>query len=159
MPVTNLRSKWLNGHLSFKQVGTTGGRHIVEAGSYVYKGSFTTAEANTGAEILPALPGFKYRMQDMALIAVGGNAATATSVDIEGTQSSSVVKLMAGLIAGLTEDTLLRAGTATNGVILAAGASFAACDANTAITLGVTTDNLATATHIIVLLTYTIEEA
>jgi hypothetical protein len=93
----------------------------------------------------------------MAMIAIGGNAATATSVDILGTQSASSVKLMDGRVAGLTQSTLLRAGTATNGLILADGASFVANDVNTAITIAKTGSNLATATHIDVLLTYSIE--
>lgn len=117
----------------------------------------TTAQVNAGLTLLPAVPGRKYRIHDVALIAIGGNAATATSVDILGTQSDSSVKLMAGLVAGLTQNTLLRAGAATNGVILAAGASFVANDVNTAITIGKTGSDLATATHIDVLLTYSIE--
>lgn len=120
---------------------------------------FTTAQVNAGATILAAIPGYKYRLCDMAMIAIGGAAATATSVDIIGTQSTSAVKLMDARVAGLTENTLLRAGTATNGLILAAGASFVANDANTAITIGKTGSNLATATHIDVLISYTIEPA
>lgn len=117
----------------------------------------TTAQVNAGHTLLAALPGLKYRLHDMAMIAVGGNAATATSVDILGTQSTSSVKLMDGRVAGLTQSTLLRAGTTTNGLILADGASFVACDANTAITINHTGSDLATATHIDVLLTYTVE--
>lgn len=123
----------------------------------VLRTRFTTAQVNAGATILTALPGLRYRVHDISLIAEGGNAATATSVDVLGTQSSSVVKLMDGRVAGLTQNTLLRAGTATNGLILAAGASFAPCDANTAITIGKTGSDLATATHVHVLLTYDIE--
>lgn len=156
--VTLIRSAWKNGTLLFSRLSSVG-NVVLPNGALVHKASFTTAEVNAGAEILPALPGFKYRMQDIALIAVGGAAATADSVDILGTQAASGVKLMAGLVAGLTEDTLLRAGTATNGVILAAGASFAANDANTSITIGKTGGSLATATSVIALLTYTIEEA
>jgi hypothetical protein len=118
----------------------------------------TAAEVNAGIEMLPAHPNKAYRLVDMSLIAEGGNAATATSVDIIGTQAASAVKLMDGRVAGLTQNTLLRAGTATNGLILAAGASFAACDVNTPITLGKTGSNLATATHIIALLQY-VEDA
>jgi hypothetical protein len=123
----------------------------------VLRARFTAAQVNAGATILTALPGLKYRVHDISLIAEGGNAATATSVDVLGTQSASSVKLMDGRVAGLTQNTLLRAGTATNGLILAAGASFAPCDANTAITIGKTGSDLATATHIHVLLTYDIE--
>lgn len=158
MSVTNLRSSWKNGLLVFRAL-VSGAKVVSPGATYVHRQNVLTADVNTGAELLPALPGFKYRMQDMALIAVGGAAATATSVDIKGTQATSVVKLMDGRVAGLTENTLLRAGTATNGLILAAGASFAACDENTAITIGSTTGDLATATSIDVLLTYTIEEA
>ena len=117
----------------------------------------STAQVNAGHTVLPAIAGFKYRIQDMALIAIGGNAATATGVQIRGTQSASAVILMDGKVAGLTRSTLLRAGTATNGLILADGASFVANDANTAITVIKDGTDLATATHIDVLLTYTVE--
>jgi hypothetical protein len=117
----------------------------------------TTPQVNAGHTVLPAIAGFKYRIQDMALIAIGGNAQTATGVMILGTQGTASVKLMDGKVAGLTRSTLLRAGTATNGIILADGASFVANDANTAITVIKDGTDLATATHIDVLLTYTVE--
>jgi hypothetical protein len=103
------------------------------------------------------LTGQKYRLVDLALIAIGGNAATATGVMVRGTQAAAVVKLMDAKVAGLTQSTLLRIGTATNGVILADGASFVANDANTAITIIKDGSDLATATNIDVLLSYTIE--
>jgi hypothetical protein len=117
----------------------------------------TAAQVNAGHTLLPAMSGQRYRMHDMAMIAVGGNAATAIGVMIQGTQAASVVKLMDGKVAGLTRSTLLRAGTATNGLILADGASFAPNDVNTAITVIKDGSNLATATHIDVLLTYSLE--
>jgi hypothetical protein len=119
----------------------------------------TTANVNAGATLLPAVPGFKYRLQDLALIAIGGNAATATGVLVRGTQSSSVVSLLDAKVAGLTRSNYLRAGTATNGVILADGASFVANDVNTAITIIKDGSDLATATHIDALLTYVLEAA
>jgi len=158
MSVTNVRSEWKNGHLVFR-THANNGQVITPKGAYVHRQRFTVAEVNAGAEVLPALPGFRYRMQDMALIATGGGASGATSVDILGTQATVSVKLMDGRVAGLTDDTLLRAGTATNGVILAEGASFTACDANTPITINHTAGDVATSSHIDVLLTYTIEEA
>jgi hypothetical protein len=158
MPVTNVRSKWKNGHLVFESAANNG-TVVVPSVSRVHRQSVTTGQVNTGHELLPALPGFRYRIQDMALIAVGGAAQVATSVDIIGVQAASNVKLMDARIAGLTENTLLRAGTVTNGLILAAGASFALCDANTAITIGKTGSNVTTATSFVALLTYTIEEA
>ena len=113
----------------------------------------TAAEVNAGVTLLPAKAGVKYRMCDAIMIAIGGNAATATSVDILGTQSASGVKLVAGAVAGLTQSAVARAG-ATNIAVLADGASFVDCDVNTAITVGKTGSNLATATHVDVLLSY-----
>lgn len=114
---------------------------------------FTTAEVNAGVTLLPAKAGVKYRMCDAIMIAIGGNAATATSVDILGTQSAASVKLVAGAVAGLTQSAVARAG-ATNISVLADGASFVDNDVNTAITVGKTGSNLATATHVDVLLSY-----
>jgi hypothetical protein len=118
----------------------------------------TTAEINAGVTLLAALPGYKYRMVDAAAIAIGGNAATTTGVDITATLSTAR-KLVAFKTAGLTQSTLLRAGTATNGVLLADGASHTANDANTAITVIKDTADLATATAIDILLSYVIEVA
>jgi predicted RecA/RadA family phage recombinase len=115
--------------------------------------TFTVAQVNAGADILPAIDGYKYKLVDAEMIAIGGAAATATTVDILGTQAASSVKLVANAVAGLTQNTLLRAG-ATNSTILAAGASFDACDENTAITINKTGSNVATATSIRVKVRY-----
>lgn len=116
----------------------------------------TIAEVNAGLTLLPAIAGSKYRLHDAAAIAVGGAAGAVTTVDILATQSASSVKLVAFGQAALTQNTLLRAG-ASGGTILAAGASFVANDANTAITIGKTGSDVTTATHIDVLLTYAVE--
>jgi hypothetical protein len=113
----------------------------------------TTAQVNAGFELLPAVPGLRYRVNDMSLIAIGGAAATATSVDIRATQAAASVNLLSAAVAGLTQNTLLRAGAA-NAAILNNGSSFVPNDANTPITLARTGSNLATATHIDVLLSY-----
>lgn len=117
---------------------------------------FTTAQVNAGATLLTAVPGLRWRMQDCAMIAIGGGAATATSVDLQAVQSASTVSLVANAVAGLTQNTLLRAG-ATNSAILAGGLSFVANDANTAITIARVGSNLATATHIDVIATFVLE--
>lgn len=117
---------------------------------------FTTAQVNAGATLLTAVPGLKWRMQDCAMIAIGGGAATATSVDLQAVQSSSTVSLVANAVAGLTQNTLLRAG-ATNSSIIAGGLSFVANDANTAITIAKVGSNLATATHIDVIATFVLQ--
>lgn len=113
----------------------------------------TTAEVNAGLTLLPAVTGVKYRIHDVSMIAIGGNASGATTVDVLGTQSASSVKILASAVAGLTQNTLLRAGAA-NATILAAGASFAVCDTGTAVTIGKTGPDLATSTAVHVLLTY-----
>jgi predicted RecA/RadA family phage recombinase len=118
----------------------------------------TTAEVNAGLTILPAIAGFRYRLSDAKMIAIGGAAATATSVDILATQSASSVKLVAAAVAGLTQSAVLRAG-ATNSAVLADGASFNVCDANTAITVAKTGSSLATATHIDFIIDYVVEPA
>jgi hypothetical protein len=122
----------------------------------VIRKRFTIAEVNAGATILPALVGHKYRMHDAIMISVGGAAATATTVDILGTVTTSR-KLLAVAVAALTQSAVVRAGAA-NATVLADGASFTANDENTAITIGKTGSDVATATHIDVELTYTIEE-
>lgn len=130
----------------------------VEGAAKVLRARATAAEVNAGLVLLPAVPGYKYRIQDAALISIGGNASGATTVDVLATRSGSAVKILAAAVAGLTANTLLRAG-ATNATILAAGASFIDNDANTAVTIGKTGSNLATSTHIDVLLTYTLVKA
>jgi hypothetical protein len=92
------------------------------------------------------------------MISEGGAASGATSVDLKGTQSGSGVNLVANAIAALTQNTLVRAGDA-NSAVLAAGASFAACDANSAITAGKTGSSLATTTHVHYLVSYVAEKA
>lgn len=146
------------------EAATTDG-DIIEVTSYnpdpgcvrQLRSRFTIAQVNAGATVLPALANRKYRVCDLALIAVGGNVGAATGVLVRGTQSASAVTLMDSKTAGLTRSTLLRAGTATNGLILADGASFVANDTNTAITIIKDGSDITTATHIDVLLTYVVE--
>lgn len=117
---------------------------------------FTIAQINAGAQLLPALSRGKYRLVTAAMIAVGGAAAVVTTVDLLGTQSGSSVKLLAAAQAQLTQSTYVSAGS-TGGAILADGASFVACDRNTALTVGKTGGDVTTATHIDVLVAYVIE--
>lgn len=118
----------------------------------------TIAQVNAGLELLPALPGYKYRMQNMQAISVGGAAGAVTTVDVLGTQSAASVKLAAFGQAALTQSTVLRPGV-SGCTVLADGDSFVACDANTAITVGKTGSSVTTATHIDIDLTYTVEAA
>lgn len=166
MPATKVKSQWSAGNLQFladdgtvlAEFDGTGEQLIVPGMVRSVRHRFTAAEVNAGATIVAAIDGYQFRLVDASLIAIGGNAATATSVDILATQSASSVKLVAAAVAGLTQNALLRAG-ASNAAILAAGASFVLNDENTAITISKTGSNLATATHIDVLLTYAVEAA
>lgn len=112
----------------------------------------TLVEVNAGHTLLTPPSGMKVRMIDCALIAVGEDAAGATTVDI----LDDTTKLVAAAIAGLTQSALLRAG-ATNAAILADGASFVVRAADAPITIGVTGAALTTLTHVDVLLTFSLE--
>ena len=119
----------------------------------------TVAEVNSGVTLLAA-PGaaYKYCMVGCKAIAVGGAAGATTTVDVLGTQSASGVKLVAFSQASLTQSTVLTAG-GSGSTVLADGASFVACDANTAITVGKTGGSVTTATHIDIIFEYVIEAA
>jgi hypothetical protein len=118
----------------------------------------TIAAINAGATLLPAIPGYKYRMLDIKAIAVGGNVAAVTSVDVKGVQATSAVILALFAQASLTRSTVLRPGIAGT-TVLADGASFASNDANTAITVIKAGSDITTATHVDFLLDYVIEVA
>jgi len=119
----------------------------------------TAAQVNAsgGHVLLPAVAGVKYRLVDASMISVGGAAAGATAVRIVGTQAASAVALVSNTVGALTQNTRVLAGITVNSSILAAGASFVANDANTAITIDRTVANLTGSTDIDVLLSYTIE--
>lgn len=165
MPATNVKSEWVNGNLVFS---TNGGTELLKLDAAVgilaqngvartLRTRVTTAQVNAGLTLLAALAGYKYRFVDCTLIAIGGAAATATAVIISGTQSGAAV-LISAAVAALTQSTVVKPNTA-NVTVLADGASFIANDANTAITIAKTGSDLATATHIDVILTYAIEAA
>jgi len=118
----------------------------------------TIAEANAGLTLLAAIPGYKYRLNNATMIAIGGNVATVTTLDILGTQATTEVKLVAFAQAQLLRSVVLRPGI-TGAAVLADGASFAACDENKPIRLLKTGTDAATATHVDVILDYTIEAA
>lgn len=116
----------------------------------------TIAEVNAGATLIPAVPGLKARLVDMAMIAIGGAVGAATAVVINGVQSTSTVALASVAIAALTQNTIVYPGVA-NFSILAGGASFVQNDVNTAITVGKTGSNITTATHIDFNVSYVLE--
>lgn len=117
----------------------------------------TIAEINAGVELLAAVPGWKYRVTDMKMIAVGGAVTGATDVRILGTRAAGSVALLVVAIAALTQSAVVRAGAA-NATVLADGASFTQLDANTAVTAGKTGGAGATATHVDVFVDYVLEQ-
>jgi len=126
----------------------------------------TAAEINGagGKTILAAKAGYKYRIVDATLIAIGGNAATATSVDIVTTQAASAARPLVASVAALTRSARVSMGEAPaagTSAILADGASFVANDVNTGVFLAKQSggSDLATATHVDCILTYVMEKA
>lgn len=97
--------------------------------------SVTLAEVKAGHTLLPAVPGYKYQLVDLTLIATGGAAADADSVDVAGTQGGNPALLAVTAVSALTQSTRVSIGEETGSTILDDGASFAPCDANTAITI------------------------
>lgn len=120
----------------------------------------TIAQINAGFTLLPAIPGVKWRLFDIMMIAIGGAASGATDVRVLGTAATASVALGIAAVAGLTRSTVLRLGTpfATAGtasiVALADGASLTAMDGNTAVTCGKTGGSLATSTNVDFFLNY-----
>jgi hypothetical protein len=148
------KPKYVNGVLMF-DVGP-----LVPGVTHTLRHRVTAAEVNAGHVVLPAIPGFKYRIVDCKMIAIGGNAATATSVDLLATQGASAVRPVVNTIAAtFNRSVVLRMG-AGGSTVLGDGASFAAMDANTAISITKQTggSGLGTASHIDLLLDYTVEK-
>jgi len=112
----------------------------------------TTAEVNAGHTILTPPSGKAVRVIDITMIAIGGAASGATTIDVLDVAS----KLLAVAVAALTQSAVVRAGAA-NATVLADGASFITLTANHAISVGKTGNDLATATAIDVIITYAIE--
>jgi hypothetical protein len=161
--IENQRSRFVR----VRQVSKTGGTTVTAAvtvgppsvGGVAHNQRFRVAlaDVNAGLTLLPARPGIRYRLVDEYMIAVGGAAATCTTVDVLATQSAGSVKLVANAVAGLTQSTVLRAGAA-NATVLADGASFVPNDVNTAITIAKTGSACATATNFDVQLTVALEQ-
>lgn len=125
---------------------------------YQHRQRFTIAEINAGATLLNAVRGFKIRVIEMSMIAIGGAVTGATDVRILGTQGGASVALLIVAIAALAQNALVRAGAA-NATILAGGLSYVENDVATTITVGKTGAAAATATHVDVLIEYVLEKA
>lgn len=126
-------------------------------GDSVLRSRQSVASINSGGTLLPAIAGWKYRINDMTMIAIGGAASGATAVVINGVQATLTVGLLTTAIAALIQSTVVRAGAA-NAVVLTDGLSFVANDVNTAITFGKTGGNLATSTFIDFIVSFSLEK-
>jgi hypothetical protein len=165
MSVTNVRSAWESGNLVFRDAAGsviatfdgTNGRLLVPDTVLSVRSRFTIAQVNAGVELLPAVPGYKYRMIEAQAISIGGATTAVTTVDILGTQTSPV-KLVAFAQASMTENTVLKSG-GTGAAVLTGGDSYVANDEDTAITVDITGSNITVATHIDVILSYVLEAA
>lgn len=122
----------------------------------------TLAEMNAGKTLLTAMPGVKYRLCDVKVIAIGGNTAAtaaATGLAIYGTRSGTSTALYTALLAALTENSVCQINTADTSVV-AAGALWQPNDRATAITCRAVSAgayDLITATHFDILLDFCLE--
>lgn len=186
MAHSNVKSEWVDGNLVFKdkdgnEIFTIDGynrRFTVPVGSELdIDGDLsaviekdvivqnkrirsTAAEVNAGNEVLPAVAGHQYRIVDWTMIAIGGNAATATSVDLVATQGASTVRPAVVAVAALTRSTAVKPNS-SNVTLLADGASHSLLDENTGVSISKQSggSNLATATAIDLIISYTLEAA
>lgn len=124
----------------------------------------TLAQLNAGFTLLAAIPGFKYRLINCMLTAIGGAATTGTSVNVIGTRAAAPVQLIVAAVARLVQSVRNVTGTpfATAGAesltTLADGASFTPLDVNTGITVITVGSAMTVMTNLDVDLAFAIEE-
>lgn len=156
------KSRWIDGILKFFRGSDGGEIYSIDPTNRRFTGPgiarterfrFSATQVNNGATVLPAVPGYKYRIHDLTLISIGGAAAGATDVRLLGTRAAASVAIVAAAVAGLTQSTLARLG-ASNIAALADGASNTELDAGTAVTIGKTGGSLTGSTNIDVLIAY-----
>lgn len=107
-------------------------------------GNATTAEVNAGKTIVNADPSRSIAIVGGWMRALGGNAGTATSVDIKDTAGTAVVGV-ACAVAGLTSGAVLDFGAASNVTRTTYGT---ALTAGKGLKIEKTGSNLATATSV-----------
>ena len=122
----------------------------LNAGTIAFYQRVTTAEVNSGLALLTPSATGQYRLMDIKLRAIGGNASAATSVEI--TEETSGAIFFQAPVANLTQNVTIGVDAAnivdTNlGIASVAGKK---------ILIGKTGSSLATATHIDVLMIYSI---
>jgi hypothetical protein len=116
----------------------------------------TLPEVNAGAPLLPALFGVRWQLLDWTMLARGGDAGGATSLDIIGIRNAAPVHLAVTAIAALVRSAIARAGSA-NAVVLPDGESFEPLDVYTAVTCA-SVGTMTTATSFDVTIVYLAHE-
>ena len=121
----------------------------------VAHGQLTVAQVNAnsraGTMIVPKATGRTITVTDCWMRAIGGAAATATAVILTDTASSPVTAV-SNAVAGLPQNTVLRAGAA-NSTATNLGT---ALTVNEGLQIGCTVQNLGTATHLDYMVEYTV---
>lgn len=79
----------------------------------VAAGQLSTAAVNAGAQIVKPVAGHTITVVDGWLRAIGGNAETATSVDVKDTAAAPATAFKIA-VAGLTQNAVARVGLATH---------------------------------------------
>jgi hypothetical protein len=118
----------------------------------VVQGQATVAAVNAGTIIVPPKAGRTITVIDGWMRAIGGAAATATSVDITDT-ASSPVSAWTMAVGGLTQNAIARMGLATHSTQTNVGT---ALTADKGLKISKTGGTLATATHIDYCVYYTV---
>jgi len=120
--------------------------------------SVDTDDLNTDPlEVIAGVDGYQIRTADWKLVARGGAATGATSLDLED-NSDTPVSVAVVAVAGLTEDNVVGPGTATH-VTNGVGSCGGLLGAGKGLFLVVVGDDLATATSVDVIVTYTLVAA
>ena len=117
------------------------------------RGNATTAQVNAGKTIVNAVSGRTLTVVGGWMRALGGNAGGTTSVDIKDTKATSPVVAVACTQAGLTQNTILRFGTATTGEF---NTSNTALTKNKGLQIVKTGNDLTTATSVDYVVYYTV---
>jgi hypothetical protein len=122
---------------------------------------FTTAELNAAVppELLEApASNLRYRVVDFSMIAGGAAVGGATDIRMHGFQGGQAVVIAAVPVAGLTQSTMVRPGTAAV-TLLTDGRSFQPLDPGTGIRVGKTGGAITGAVQIDVQATVLLEGA
>ena len=118
----------------------------------VAEGQLTKAEVNAGKQVIEAQAKRAITIVDAWVRAIGGAAADNTSVDIQDTVTGTKVCIFTR--AGLAQNAILRAGTATTGVSDNLNASLGRGEGVKILNVGTAVDTL---THLDYVILYKVE--